>query len=350
MAGVATFTNNPKANTGITLNGSFGGGASPQIGVGTIQHAPNTIQNTAPTNNQYYLPGGGGSIGVLGASTTNSNYPVQQASGAGVGATAPDVSGYDQSIGNTNAALGRLGSQLNSGNQAIDASYQNAVNQLLLNKNQSTAAYNTNKQQTAQDYVGAKNTIGANAGQSLEGILRLLGSRGAGGSSAYNISAPGAVTREATLQRADASNTFGHNQQSLDTNYNNYLTGYNNALSSATNQRDQQKQENQAKIDNSRASLLQSLAQLQGQRSAALGGSPTGAAQPYLDQANAILNSLSNYTTKPITYDTQAYTAPTLATYTTNPNAAPVLGGGTAGTDYVSPYLAPLLGKRLQTT
>jgi hypothetical protein len=179
-------------------------------------------------------------------------------------------------------------------------------------------------------------------------LQRLLGSRGAGGSSAYNQVAPEAVGREATLQRTGASNTFGQNNQALDTNWNNFLTGYNNEVAGAGAQRDQQRQGLQSNVETNRASLLQTLAQLSAQRAQAAGGNGVGAAQPFLDQANAVLDHISNYNVAPINYQTQAYAAPDLANYTVNPNAAPTAQGQPASTDYFSPYLAALLGKKQQ--
>lgn len=258
---------------------------------------------------------------------------------------------YDQAIANTQAGINRLPSQLQSGFSGIDTSYQDAINQLLLGKNQGEQSYKTNKQSSATGYVGAKNTIGAQAGDTLNGLLRLLGSRGAGGGSAARGTgrgtARGAVSRGASLQRADVGQTFGENNQALDTNWNNYLTGYNNEVSSAGSQRDRNKQTLQQSIDTNRATLLQSLAQLQAQRAEAAGGNSTAAAQPYLDQANAILDRTSNYTVAPINYQTQAYTPPDVASYTTTPNATPTFNDSAAN-DYFSPYLQKLLGKRQQ--
>lgn len=278
-------------------------------------------------------PGSTTSGGASGSATTSSVDPNL-------------IAQYDQAIGNTNSAIGRLDPTLQSGYSGIDASYQNALNQLLLGKNQGQQAYDTNKLQTGQNYVGAKNTIGANAGNTLNGLLRLLGSRGAGGGSAYNISAPGAVARGATLQRQDAGNTFGQNNQALDTNWNNFLTGYNNQVSSAGSQKDQQRQSLEQSINTNRATLLQSLAQLQAQKASAAGGNPVSASQASLNQANALLNQNANYTTAPINYQTQAYTAPSLASYNTNPQAAPTFNGQAPTSDYFSPYLSSLLGKK----
>lgn len=276
--------------------------------------------------------------------------------GGGGGAAAPAapvidhnlIAQYDQGIGNLNAAVGRLPGQLSSGNSTIDSSYTNAINQLLGAKNIANQGYTTNKNQTGADYVTSKNTIGANAGSSLNGLLRLLGSHGAGGSSAATISAPGAVARQATQQRADVGSTFGRNNQTLDTNWNNYVTENNNQVNSAGSQRDNQKSELQRSIDSNKASLLQQLAQLSGQRAQAAGGNATGAAQPYLDQANAVLDRSSNYTTAPINYQTQAYQAPDLAKYTFNSNSAPTVQGQSPSNDYYSPYLQALLGKKQQ--
>lgn len=293
----------------------------------------------------------GGQGYILGTNTT------APSGGGGGGGASPsgqgvDLSGYDQAINNTQAGINRLPNQLSSGNSGIDASYQNALNQLLLGRNQGQSAYNTNKQQTATGYVGNKNTIGANAGSTLNSLERLLGSRGAGGSLAATGqgqgTARGEVTRNATLQRQDASNTFGQNNQALDTNWNNYLTGYNNQVAGAGNQRDQQKQSLQSSIDSNRATLLQSLAQLQAQRGQAAGGTGVGAAQPYLDQANQLLDQTSNYTTAPINYQTQAYQAPSLSSYDFNPQATPTYQNQSQGNDYFSPYLAALLGKKQQ--
>jgi len=292
-----------------------------------------------------------GTLGATGAATSSAyNAPGVNTNSGPVGGANQGVntSAYDQAIGNTNSAIDRLGSQFTSGNSAIDSSYQNALNQLLLGRNQSQNAYDTSKQQATQGYVGAKNTIGTNAGASLQGLQRLLGSRGAGGSSAFNQAAPEAVARQATQQRAEAGNQFGQNNQALDTNWNNYLTGYNNSVADVGNQRDQQRQGLQSNIENNRATLLQSLAQLTAQRSQAQGGNGVAESQPFLDQANGILNAQSSYNVAPINYQTQAYNAPDLASYTTNPQAAPTFQGQPAQNDYFSPYLSTLLGKKQQ--
>lgn len=271
--------------------------------------------------------------------------------GAAAAAVDPNaIAQYDQSIGNVQRGIDRTGAQLNSGYGKIDANFQDIINQLLTGENQAKNTYTDNKHQTGVDYVGAKNTVGANAGNSLNGLLRILGSRGAGGSSTALISAPGAVARQATLQRADAANTYGSNNKSLDTNWNNYEVGVNNQRSSAARQKDQARQDLENSINSGKATLLQQLAALQGQRASAAGGNAVGSSQAAYDQANSLLDETANYSTAPINWQTQAYTAPTLDKYLVAPNAAPTVQGQSQPNDYTSPYLAALLGKKQPTT
>lgn len=345
------------ANWGITdyLQGQPGGDPTPGFNAPSAAPLYRALVGTsAPPS--YTVPAGTGTDtrAVLGATSTAQQIPSTEgnptASGAGGQTIDPQtLAQYDQAIGNLNAGIGRLGDQYNSGNSAIGASYNNALNQLLLGRNRGQQSYDTNKQQTGQDFIQGKNTIGANAGSTLSGLFRLLGARGAGGGSAYNLVAPQAVARGATIQRADATNTYGQNNQALDTNWNNFLTDYNNQVSGAGNQRDQAKQTLQQQIDSSRANLLQSLAQLTGQRTAYAGGDATAASQPYLDQANALLDKASNYSTPEINYQTNAYQAPSLASYTSSP-VTPTYQGQAPQNDYFSPYLSALLGKKQLAT
>ena len=287
------------------------------------------------------------------AGTGTAGQQQQQQSSAPAGPTAAQIAAaqqvalFDQSINNTQAGINRLGTERDSSYSTVDASWQDALNQLLLGKNQANETYTGNKKTAATDYVGAKNTITSQAGSSLTGLLRLLGSRGAGGGTAYRTTAPGAVARDATIKRTDAGNTFGANNQALDTNWNTYLTDYNNQVSSANAQRERERGNINNAIETRRATLLQTLAQLQAQRATAAGGNPVAAAQPYLDQANNVLNSVANYRVNPITYQTQAYKAPELSSYSFNPTT-PTYQGQRQANDYTSPYLAALLGKKQQ--
>lgn len=379
-----------------------------------IQH----FQNAAPVH--YYQPvvappQASGGV-VLGANTTyqppdnsaqiaaqhNAQLAAEQAQRDAQAAS------YDQGIGNVNSALGRLPGQQDVVLGNIDTAYNSAFNQLLqgkargqsaydtagsqalqdynLGKTQATQGYNTAKTQTGQDYVGSKNTIGSNAGSSLNSLMRLLGSRGAGGSSAALFNAPQAVARQATIQRNDVGQTFGRNQQALDTgyntgianmdqtygrnknaldtNWNNYLSDYGQSATDLSNQRTNNQSALQATINSNRANLLQQLANFTTRRGFLSGASPGDAiasAQPYLDQANQLISQADaagrqvpvSINAHPASYNAPQlaaqtpYTPPSLASYTVNPNAAPTYQNQNQGAnDFLTPYLASLLGKQ----
>lgn len=266
--------------------------------------------------------------------------------GGGSGLSPEQIAAYDAQIGNVNSAIGRLGVQRTSGQAGVQGAYDTALQQLLLGKNQAEGAYNENVQGAKTDYVGAKNTIGSQAGEALNGLRRLLGSRGAGGGSAARILAPQAVARGATLQRADAGNQFAANRRAQDTSWGNYMTDYGNQVTGATGQRDEQLRTLNNSITQNNASLLQQLAQLQVER-AGSGGGGVAAAQPYLNQANTLLDQLANSGPAKINYNTQAYQAPSLASYNTTPTNTS-FNRSAGGNDYFSPYLQTLLGKKSQ--
>lgn len=278
-----------------------------------------------------------GRLGVGGSGAVSA-----PAGPSGAGTDPNQIATYNQTIDNTNQAINRLNPQLNSGLAGIDSSYQDAYNKLLLGKSQANQTYDTNVLSNKQNFVGGKNTVSANAGQTLNGLQRLLGSRGAGGSSTATIAAPQAVDRQATLQRTDLTNTFGQNAKSLDQNWGSFLQDYNNNLNSIGSQRDQGKTKLQNDIASQKANLLQTLAGLQAQRD-----NNPASGQGSLDAANALLNQVANSPgVAPITFNAQAYTAPNLSSYTTNPNATPTYQGQAPSNDYFSPYLSALVGKK----
>lgn len=260
------------------------------------------------------------------------------------------IAQLDQQINFLKGTQGNLDSKFNSGNQEIDASFQNAINQLLAGRNQTEQTVNTTKKTLADQYVTAKNTIGAQAGQTLSGLQRLLGSRGAGGSSTAKIVLPGAVARNATIQRGEAQGTNAKNLQGVDQQWGQYLLNYDREVNSATAQKNNQKSALQRQIDDSRATLLQQIAQLAGQRSAAAGGNGVGDSQGYLNAAQAALARASSFSTSPINYNVAAYQAPTLDKFVADNGGAPTVEGQAQGNDYTSPYLAALLGPKKQQT
>lgn len=329
--------NNGNVNAGLLSNyvsSPADGSPSPaaQLAMGATEQDRINNFNSYLKNAYNAYQGYGGS--VLGANTTAGGSTLDPST----------LAAYNTAIANTQDAINRIPTQKTAAQSGIDSSYNAALQQLLLGKNQAQQSYTTTKQNTVKDYVGAKNTIGSQAGQTLNGLLRLLGSRGAGGGSAYTQAAPQAVARGASLQRAGVGQQFGQNSQALDQNWGQYLQGYQGSVDNAGFQKQQQYGALDNSVSTNQASLLQQLAQL----TAARDGNTTNA-QPLIDQANSLLDKTATYAPASFSVNPTPYTAPSLSSYTTTPQT-PSYQGQTATNDYFSPYLQSLLGKKQLAT
>lgn len=257
------------------------------------------------------------------------------------------IAGYGQAITDTQQSINELPTQLQGSENQIADAYNTAYQTLLGQGNEAASTYGANTTANQQGYVTNKNTIGTNAGQSLNGLERLLGSRGAGGSSAATIAAPQAVAEEATQQRAGAGQAYGATQNGLDTSYGQYKIQNANDIASIGKQEQDQNNAAVAAMNSTKAGLLQQLATLSAQKAAAQGGNPTAAAQPFLTQAANYLSSAATLglNVAPLNYNTTAYTAPAATSYTTNPFATPSTSNPNAGitASTTAPALTPLL-------
>lgn len=261
--------------------------------------------------------------------------------------SAADIASYDQAINSTNAQLDNLSPEYNNLLQGAANRYQTTINSLEAAKANTDKTYRTNKDTNAQDYVKGKSTIRANTGSAISGIDSVLGSRGGGGQAAGDY-ATLLASRAGTNQLNEAGTTFGKNEQSLDTGYNDFTTAYNSNKTNAELQKEADQNAATADIQQRRASILQSLADLFGRKTAAAGGNAVAASQPYLNEANSLLASSTRLSApKPVAAQTPlTYTPPSLASYTTNPTT--VTAGGNGATDTSVPFWTTLLNRDKQ--
>lgn len=301
------------------------------------------------------VPRGGGSATGGGG---NIDAPVSSPSGGATytsGGAAPAAPAYDpntlaqfdSSISTLQSGLNRLPGQLDIARSNINTQYGTNRNELDSTKNQAQNSYTTSGQQNQQNYRTDKNAIADKSSMGLQGLLRMLGAHGAGGSSDARYVAPQAVATQASQERSGAGQNFAQNQSGLDTNWNNFLLQDTNSRRKLDDWRTQQLNSAEAQSQTAKQDLLSKLAELSGQRAALMGGNFKGAAQPYVDQANSLSSVIDNLARLNPTYTgvTPVYNAPTLSDYTLGQGGAPTVASN-ALEQQASPYLSLLLGGR----
>lgn len=237
--------------------------------------------------------------------------------------------------------LNRLPSQLDIATANINSQYGQKNNELDSGFNQTKNQYDTSTTQNQQSFRTNKNSINDQASQGLRGLMRSLGAYGAVGS---DLGVAGqAVSNLQSQQNAGAGQTYGQNQSSLDTNFGNYKNQFNNEKNKLKDWLTQNLNNAQSQSLTTKQTLLAKLADINGQMGAARGGSYSGSAQPYLDQANALSGEIDNLGKLNPVYTgiTPVYNAPTLSSYNAgNPAEIGIGGNGTSASNM--PLLALL--------
>lgn len=219
------------------------------------------------------------------------------------------------------AQLDRLGNQQNIGQQNILGQYNQALGQLTNQQSIAQRNYDTAVHQAQQDNQTAKTNIDSGVRNQVTGLQRLLGSRGAGNSSAALTLAPYAAGREGSIQRGQVQDAYGRNMNALDTSYGDTQTQFTDARGNL----DAQKQ-------NQQNNLLQQLAQI---RQNLLGQMPN----PDVNQINGLGSQIDNLG-KQVTYIPQAvnFKTPDLSKYNYAQPGITANNGTSAADQYVTPY------------
>lgn len=251
----------------------------------------------------------------------------------------------EQNRGQLNGLSGLLGEL----NKSTDSDYNVKRNELQSAYDRSKAEYDSSTTQNQQQLQTNKNTIADRASQGLRGLLRTLGAMGAGGSSSAMYNAPELVTAQANQERTGANQTFGENQQKLDTNWGNYQIDHENDKKKLEDWKAGQLRENEQKVLNQKNSLLQTLADAYVQRGSA--GQGAGNAINELTQQmksnQSRLNELNRFVAPQYNGMRANYATPSLSSYNTGNSSitTEVSDAPQAGMNAnVTPTLAMLLG------
>lgn len=297
-----------------------------------------TGQDSINNQNAYrnYLQSAYNTYSGLGGASTDQ---ARQAGGSKY-----DAALYDQAIANIQASQATLDQQRGIGLANISGDYQNNLNRLLNARNQTENTYNTNKVTSEQDNQKARSNVDFETGQRANALQRLLGSKGAGSSSAARFAAPYAAALEGTQQLNQVGDAYQKNMAGLDTSWTNYMTDYGQKKDDLEAQKINAERSLEADVVGKRQTLLQQLAQLQAQRASAIGGNPVAASQGSFDQANALsgqINELGRQYFGRVNVADPTYKAPDLAKY--DYDARSQIGVANNAQQSVSPYLSVLL-------
>lgn len=323
---------------------------SDNYGIDQTKLSSNLLQDDygrALTQLKTYAQEYGGSQGLFGASTSTPNST--GSSGTGQTYNPQQVALYDQAIGNVQSGIDRLDFQKGTAQNEVNTGATNSLNRLLSAKQTVERDYNTNKDQSTRENVSARSTVDYNTGRQANALQRLLGSRGAGRSSASRTAAPYAAALQGTQQRRGVADAYGQNVQALDTAFGDYNNGYEAKVKNVGDMKGKALRDVEVDTLTKRNDLLSQLANNLSAKALYMGQDGAAAARPYLDQINANNGSIDNLNRQysdVVEAKDPTYKAPDLAKYNTDRPSAAVLNGNAATSSINPSYLSVLLGKK----
>jgi hypothetical protein len=259
---------------------------------------------------------------------------------------------YQQQIDNLNGQNGRLDSQLNSGLQNYQDSFNRSTNRLNEQNALAQRDYNVQTDTNNSQYGRNRSSIIGQTSNRANALQRLLGLAGAGNSSAATEQAPYAAGLQGTQQLTDAQTSYGTNARNLDMNWDKTKTAYKNNQEDLAQQLYSGQNSLRSSINSTRASLLGQIQGLAQQRDMSKGASYTQARNnqgAYQAQINSLLDSIAGlgrqYANPVVSTGDIKFDVPSLSQYNLKSGTAPI-SQSNPGTSSVDPVFAPLLNQQ----
>ena len=276
--------------------------------------------------------------------TTSNSNSAYGGSGSGGGSSADRAAtlaylGLQQS--NLDRQMGRTGTTLEQGLTNLTNDYNNKYNTASQNKARAIEDLTMQRRDTESSKDKAIDKVNTNARVLADSLRRKIGMASGSGSSAYQITAPGAVARDASTERGDVLGTFAQNFRALDVADKRTNEDYDKLFSDLKTQREASERSLRQGVENTRNEISQKLAEIAAQRVAAQGGGLTqqmAAARGYENDIAArerAIDALGNVS--PIELRAIQAQAPELAQYLVD--RAAIQANQQAGTnDPTAPY------------
>lgn len=283
--------------------------------------------------------------------------PADLGAAAGSGGTtlsASDQAYLDTQIGLLQGLLGKDSTTLSQGEDNLNDSYNSSVNSANTDRTRALEDYDTQDQQNNQqktDTLGGIDTASRVLNDSLK---RILGMAGGSNSSAYQITAPNAVARQASTQRNGALQTFTNNESAVKTARDRATSDFASLLSDLSTQKAQKEEQLKTGVLQNDQDVNKQIASLVAQKASGSGGGYAGAIaaqQPYTNAINSSqssIDSLFDQFRNPV-FQTTAVTpdAVNLDSYTANAAAIdPNSNGATMDPSQTSDYYLANLKKK----
>jgi hypothetical protein len=215
--------------------------------------------------------GGGGGGSTAPAGPTPQQIQAQQAAAAQQQQQSQLAAQYGDQAAQLQYQNSLLDPQLQTGLSNIGNSYNTQDQRLREDQGAAQRNYNMQGQQNTENYSSARTNAQTQTRSANSALQRLLGMNGSGNSSAAYEQAPYAAALQGSLLVNGAQKTYGQNQQSLDTNWQDTTRKFKNAKEDLDQQKYSQENGLRSSIDQSRASLLDKISQANINREMALG-------------------------------------------------------------------------------
>lgn len=204
---------------------------------------------------------------------------------------------YESGISQTQKLIDTLGAREKNAIGSLTDSFNRGNERRKVSYNDNESDYTKNSDRVVRENARRKSQIDNDVRNNTTAVQRLLASRGAGSSSSRSITAPTAVAAQGTAQRADATQTFDDNKDTLDTNWSRYRREYDQASEDAKADFENQQKDVQSGFAEQGISARQKLQELLTNLASARNGD-AGAinrARSVTDEINSLQSKLADY-------------------------------------------------------
>lgn len=336
---------NPAVGSADAIKDFYQGTVSPYL-------ATNTTGQSTPSNNNAWNPDGQSSANDAG---TNENPAITvvagqttNGSGSGTGYDSESINFLNDQQGLYERLLQSVRGGLSTGLQTLTNSENQAKNEATAKQERALRDLNVKRDDMYADKTNALGRVDQGAQQLYDNLRRVLGIASGRGSSAYQLAAPNAVAKDASMKRNNVMTTFGRNERDLSTATEDTNIDYQDLLASIAQQRKQREQDLYAGVYGQEQSIQEKLAEIASERAQLLGGgygAQRVARQPYMDRYLQLQNEMDTLPTKysdPIAVRDLNVKTPQLSDFTVDKTA--LNANREMGTSDTSPY-AQLLRK-----